>query len=269
MVNDTVVHYYILRRDTSVAAGFVLAGLHADSIVAYVERAMRNNNIFATLYIHAVAVLAVPRVADIEIAQNQVLAAHRVEVPCRAVLKRNTFQQDAFAINEMQHYRTEERFDYLPEAVIGDDRHILVHAVTLRQDRSAVRIPDIFVGHYAAFLLQVFLPLSGSHLALLQRSPPVAVAVEGAMTGDGDILRAACIQRTGAALGGNALEPLVIDLIQVQIVAEDDKTILLRVQTYIGFERERRRRVDTGRDNYRTASCLRTFVNGFLDRLGG
>ena len=108
MINDAIIHYYVLRRNTSVAAGFVFAGLHTDSVVAYVERAMRNNYILATLYIYSVAVLAVPWIANIKVAQNEVLAAHRMEIPSRAVFKGHTFQQDTFASYEMQHHRTEE-----------------------------------------------------------------------------------------------------------------------------------------------------------------
>ena len=83
MVNGTIIHYYILSRTTSVATGFVLAGFHADGIIAYIERTMGNNHILATLDIHSVAVLAIPRVTDIEIAENHILAAHGMEVPCR------------------------------------------------------------------------------------------------------------------------------------------------------------------------------------------
>ena len=267
-INDAVIDYHVLRRDASVATGFVFAGLHADGVVAYVKRAMADHYVFATLYIHAVAVLAVPRVADIEVAQDEVLAAHRVEVPCRAVLKRHALQEDAFAVHEMEQHGAEEGFNYLPEAVVGDHRHVLVHAISLREDRSAVRIPDVFLGHYADFLLQVFLPLARSHLAFLERTPPVAVAVERTMAGDGDILCAARIERRGATLGRNTLEPLVVDLIEVQIMAEDYETVRLGIETDVGFEGERAGGVDTCRNNHCSASGGCTFVDGFLDGLG-
>jgi hypothetical protein len=78
MINHAVIHHYVLRRDTSVAAGFVLTGFHTDSVVAYVKRATADHYILAGLYIHAVAILAIPWVTDIEVAQDEVFAAHRV-----------------------------------------------------------------------------------------------------------------------------------------------------------------------------------------------
>ena len=70
MINDTIINYYVLRRNTSVATGFIFSGLHADGIVAHVERAMTDHYVLTTLYIHAVAVLAVPRVTDVEVVRS-------------------------------------------------------------------------------------------------------------------------------------------------------------------------------------------------------
>jgi hypothetical protein len=194
MINYAVIDYYILRRDTAVTSRFVLTGLHADSIVAYVEGAAADHYVLAGLYIHTVAVLAVPRVADIEVTQDQVLAAHRVKVPCRAVLKRNALQEDVLASYEMEHYRTEERFYDLPEAVIFDNRHVLINAITLCKQRCRIRVPDI-VDYDATFLFEVFLPLTRSHFAFLERTPPIAVSVESTETGDSDVLCVACVKR--------------------------------------------------------------------------
>ena len=268
MINDAVIDYYILRRDAAVTTGFVLAGLHAYSIVADIEGATADYYVLAGLYVHAVTVLAVPGVADIEVTQDEVLAAHRVEVPRRAVLKGHALEEDILASYEMEHYRTEERFDYLPEAVIFDDGHVLVEAISLRQDRCAIRIPDIVLGHYAAFLLEVFLPLTRSHLGFLKRTPPVAVAVEGSKAGDGDVLCVARIERRCAALGRDAFEPLVVDLIEVEIVAEDDERVLLGEETDVGLEGNRSGGVDTFGDDDRSAAGCRTLVDGFLDGLG-
>ena len=83
MINNAVIDYYVLRRDAAVTTRFVLTGLHTDSIVAYVEGATGNHDILTTLYIDSITVLAVPGVADIDIIEDEVLAAHRMQVPGR------------------------------------------------------------------------------------------------------------------------------------------------------------------------------------------
>ena len=129
VIDDAIIDDDILRGDTAVATGLVLAGLHTDGIIADIEGAMRDDDVLAGFDIHAISVLAVPGVTDIEVIEHEVLAAHRVEVPCGAVLKRDPFQQDILAPDEMEHHRPQERFDNLPQAVVGDDGHILVEAV--------------------------------------------------------------------------------------------------------------------------------------------
>jgi hypothetical protein len=194
VINDAVIDYHVLGGDTAVTAGFVLTGLHADSIVADVEGAAADDYVLAGLDIHAVAVLAVPGVADIEVAQDKVLAAHGVEVPRRGVLKGHALEEDVLAAYEMEHNWAEEGLNDLPEAVIFDYRHILVDAITLSKQRSGIRIPYI-IGYDAAFLFEVFLPLTRSHFAFLERTPPIAVSVESTETGDSDVLCVACVKR--------------------------------------------------------------------------
>ena len=83
MINHAIIHYHVLRRDTAVTSGFVLAGLHADSVVTDIEGATADHYVLARLYIDTIAVLAIPGVADVEVAEDEVLAAHGVKVPCR------------------------------------------------------------------------------------------------------------------------------------------------------------------------------------------
>ena len=54
----------------------------------------------------------------------------------------------------------------------------------------------------------MLLPLSRRHFGFLKRSPPVTVAVESTVTGDGDVLCVERIKRRGTALGRNTFEPL-------------------------------------------------------------
>ena len=81
MINDAVIDYYVLRRDAAITTGFILTGLHTDGIIAYVERATGNHDVLATFHIDAITVLAVPGVADIDIIEDEVLAAHRMQIP--------------------------------------------------------------------------------------------------------------------------------------------------------------------------------------------
>ena len=187
-----------------------------------------------------------------------------MQVPCGAVLESHTFQQDLLAIHEMQHHRTKERLHFDPEGIVCDHRHILIDAVSLREHRTRIRIPDIVL-YDAAFLFEVFLPLVLRHLALLERAPPIAVSVKSTMSGDSDILCASRIDRAGAALGRDTFEPLVVDLIQVEVVREEDETVRLGVKTYIGFHRDRAGDIESGRNDHCTASGRRTFVNSLLD----
>ena len=111
----------------------------------------------------------------------------------------------------------------------------------------------------------MLLPLSRSHLGFLERSPPIAVAVEGTVTGDGDVLCVERIERAGATLGRDALKPLVVDLIQIEVVRENDETVLLRIESHVGLERERRGRVDSFRDDDRSASGFCASIDSRLD----
>ena len=155
----------------------------------------------------------------------------------------------------------------MPKRVIGDNRHILVKAITLRQQRCTVRIPYI-VRYDTAFLFQVFLPLSRRHLGFLERSPPIAVTIEGTVSGDGDVLSVERIKRAGTPFGGDAFEPLVVDLVEVQVVAELYEAVLLRIEPHIGFERDRSGGVKTFGEDHRTTSYCRASINSVLNRFG-
>ena len=111
----------------------------------------------------------------------------------------------------------------------------------------------------------MFLPLSRRHLGFLEGTPPIAISVEGSVTGDGDVLCIERIERRGTTFGRNTFEPLVVDLIQIEVMAEDDEAVLLRVKPHVGLKRDRSRGVDTFRDNDRTAAFSRTLVNSRLD----
>ena len=117
----------------------------------------------------------------------------------------------------MKQYRTEEGFTLFPKGIVGDNRYVLVHTIRLCEDRTGIRIPDI-VGYNTAFLFEMFLPLSRRHLGFLERSSPVTVTVEGTVTGDGDILCVTGIERRGAAFGGYSFEPLIEDLVEIEVV---------------------------------------------------
>ena len=153
----------------------------------------------------------------------------------------------------MEQNGAQEGFDHVPEAVVSDDGHVLIDAITLREHGGLIGIPDIF-DHNTAFLFEMFLPLCGRHLGFLDRSPPIAVAVEGAMTGDGDVLGVECVERGGAALGRDTFEPDVVDIIEVEVVAEDDETVLLCVEADVRFEGDRAGGVETFGDDDRSAA---------------
>ena len=164
----------------------------------------------------------------------------------------------------MQEDRTEERFNDLPEAVIGDDGHVLIHAITLCKQRCRIRVPDI-VDYDTTFLFEVFLPLRRCHFAFLEGTPPIAVTVESAVTGNGYVLCVKGIERRGATFGRDAFEPLIVDLIEIEVVREDDKRVLFGVETDVRCEGDRSGGVETFRDDDGTASGSRTLVNGLLD----
>ena len=75
----------------------------------------------------------------------------------------------------------------------------------------------------------MFLPLSRSHLAFLERTPPIAVSGECTVAGDGDVLGVERVERTCAALGRNTFKPLIVNLLQVEVMREYDEAVLLRI----------------------------------------
>jgi hypothetical protein len=114
VINDAIIDHYVLCRDTTIATGFVFAGLHTDCIVTHIEGATTDHHVLTTLYVHAVAVLAIPGVADRDVIEDEVFAAHRMEVPRRAVLERDTLEKDILASYEMEQHGAQEGFHDLP-----------------------------------------------------------------------------------------------------------------------------------------------------------
>lgn len=211
VIDSTVVHDDILGRDTTVTSGLVLAGFHADGVITNVERTTRDDHIGAGFDIHAVSVLAVPGIADGQVAHYKVLAEHRMDIPSGRVLKANALEKYIAAADKVHHYRAEERMYVFPYGVVGYNGDVLVFAEGSGIEGCRIGVPYFAVGReYTAFFELVF-PLSVAHFVSFEGTPVVAIAIEYTLTRDGDILGIECRDGGLTAHGGYSLEPSGID----------------------------------------------------------
>lgn len=157
VIDSTIVHDDILGRDTTVTPGLVLAGFHTNGVITNVERTTRDNHIGAGLNIHAVSVLAVPGIADGQVAHHKVLAEHRMDIPSGGVLETNTFEKYIAAADKVHHYRAEERMYVFPYGVVGYNGYVLVFAEGSGIEGCRIGVPYFAVGReYTPFLSWFF-----------------------------------------------------------------------------------------------------------------
>ena len=81
VIDGTSIHHDILTGSLQVASILVLSRLDADGIVAHVKLVVDNQAVLAGFEVQAIAVLAVPRVDDHDVLDDDVLAHEWVQVP--------------------------------------------------------------------------------------------------------------------------------------------------------------------------------------------
>ena len=74
---------HILTGPATTASVGILAALDADAIIAGIETRVDNQRILARLQVECIAVLGISRIAHEHIADDDVLAHERMEVPSR------------------------------------------------------------------------------------------------------------------------------------------------------------------------------------------
>ena len=183
-----------------------------------------------------------------------------MEIPAGGILEGAALQQDVLAFPEGDHHRTEERLDLL--LVQGRIRIIQRTGGQACLVIPLVRIPDIFLLAQHAAFGQDLLPQVRRDLALLDLAPGIAVAVDDALAGNGDVMLPCRMDRREAATDIQTLEIRVDDRIQVLVGIEDDHRSPLQVQVDVALQSDRSGLPDPGRNDEMTAALFRQPVDG-------
>ncbi len=80
VIDSATFDEHVGRGDTTVATILIFTTLEADGIVANVEAAIDEKHVGAGFNVYAVAILSIPRVADIDIVNYEIFAKKRMHI---------------------------------------------------------------------------------------------------------------------------------------------------------------------------------------------
>ena len=128
-----------------------------------------------------------------------------MEVPCRGVLEDDALEEHVLTLDEADHDGAEEALVAVPLFLGGglDDIHV---GVLLGVGIALRGYPVVGLGLETAGTGENGLPLGVGDLAALDGTPVLAVAVDDALTGNGDVLALYSRQGRLAAARVEALE---------------------------------------------------------------
>lgn len=149
------------------------AALEADAVIADIHRAPGHQHVLALHDVDAVAVLGIPGTAHLDVLDDDVLAETRHKVELGRILDRDAADMDPLAGSEADQMGTQF---LLAPGVVGDVPVML----------QVIGIPQRAVDRAAHLAEGV--PFHVAYLAALDGPPPGAVAVDDALSGDGDVM---------------------------------------------------------------------------------
>ena len=260
-----VVHGAVLDNQVFAGLGMapavgVFAALDANGIVPHIETGAGENHILAAFDVYAVAVGGIVRGADADVPDGDILAPEGVQVPAGGILEGSVFQEHPLAVTEAEHDGAKEGLDPL-----------FVQALVLEIKAAGgfagghvafVRIPDAAVLRQHAAALENGFPGIVPHLAALDLPPGVAVSVNDALAGNGNVRGAFRVERRQAAAHIQAFKIGVDDGIQALVRGENDNGILVQVQLDMALQADRSGEPDTGRHLQAAAAQAGELVDG-------
>ena len=254
-------YHYILTGNAATTTVGILTALDADTIVTGVEATVDNQGILARLQVKGITVLCIAGVAHQHLVNDDVLAHQRMEVPCGRVLEDDTFQHHVLTLYQRNHHRTQETLDSVPLRSSLGVRHVhvgtlLALGITLRRD------PVAGLHLYAAGNSQQTLPVLGGNLLLLHGAPVLAVTVDNALAGDGNVLSTLGTERRLQTTGVQTLERGLDDRIQRLIGSKEDDGASLQVQLDVALEHDGTGMPHTLRHHQLTTALLAEGIDG-------
>ena len=267
MVDGAAFNDHVPAFPAVTAAVFVLPRLQADRIIAHVERRAGEADIFAGVDVDAVAVRGIMRVPNLDIPDRQIFAIERMQVPARGILEGAAFDEHPFALPQGDHHGTQERQDLL-----FVERGILAVERTGRQARfpvAFIRIPDAPVLAEDAAAPQDGLPQVGRDLAFLDFPPRIAVPIDHAGAGDGNVRCAERMDRRQAAADVQSLEIRLDNGIERPVGREDDDRFAFQVQVDVAFQADRAGQPDARRHDKPAAAPFGQGTDGRGECLRG
>ena len=190
-----------------------------------------------------------------------------MKVPSRRVLEDDALQEHILTIDQRHHNRTQETLDTVPLLVSRSLGH--VHVGTL------LSIGVCLIGHPVAFLrlhatrtFKHLFPLTLSHLALLDRTPELAIAVNHALTSDGDILGTIGRERRLTTTRIKSLERGLDNRIERLVARELDDGTHLQMEVDVGLEHDGTCEPHASRHHQMTTALLCQGRNSLLESFG-
>ena len=247
------------------AAVLVLSALDADGVVSHVKAGAVDDHVFAGLDVNAVSVGGVVGVPDHDIADGNIPAPQRMQVPGRGILEGDVFQEYALAVSQGNEDRTQESLDFLEVQVIG----LPVEAAGGEAGLAVafVGIPHAAVvgEHAAAFHGGV--PDVVSHLAAFEFTPGGAIAVYDTLTCYGNVCGALGMNGREAAFHVQPLERSFNDGIEVLMRREEDDGVVAQVEFRVAAEADGTGEPDAVRHHETSAAMCFQGGEGLLESL--
>ena len=156
---------------------FVATALHAQTVVACINGAVDNQSDVHVREVDGVAILRIPRTAHGDTVNDDVLRVAGMQMELGCILDGHTLYEHILAT--LKAYQVVAHLLLFLWAV----GNVLIAA------QIVPRIPQCStVLLYAANHLFIFVPLHVAHFLAFHRAPVVAVAVDDALTSDGNVL---------------------------------------------------------------------------------
>lgn len=174
MINDVVLYVDVLTG-TVFCSFFPGASFHTYTVVAGINGVVDNENILAIANIYGVAVLRIPWTDDLDIVDNDIVAALGHKVKLGSVAQCNALHEYIFTVGEPHKMRA----------------HLLLGIVTIGHIGKMLQVewePQVaFLCDSSAHSF-VLVPFGVAYFASLYGSPVFSVAINDALASNGNIL---------------------------------------------------------------------------------
>lgn len=173
-------------------------------------------------------------IAHRDIIDGYILAPEGMDVPCGGILESGAVKKNPFTVPDAHKDGTEESLDKVLVKIIGS----LVegaggHASLLV---TLVGVPGLAVIGKNAAPCKDLLPLVAANLGLLHLAPGVTAAVDGSLSGDGDVGFTIGMDGRKATANVKALEIGIYYRVKVFIAGKNDDGVIGKMKLRVGLK---------------------------------